>query len=286
MTFVLAALVAACNPPVDTTGKAGTRLSTTGAADGGADPDGGAMGFDGTGGPDSDGDGVPDANDCDPTDSNVGQRVIEDDLSTAKGLVKTAPGFDPMAWNHSFGAFQQVILRDQNEAAFVDAQGLGELTVAIRAASTEIGTFSPTLRQILVVVGANADGRNFSGYGCGVEVIDGTNQYKASIVRLSGSAYSNEGYSVASDAIKRSDRDPLQLNEEFGINVRVQGGNITCTIDQTNHSTTIAALNVGTVQGSVGFVTRQAKARFKNAKVCLLPGARGSAPSNQQQTVD
>ncbi len=234
--------------------------------------DGGFPTIDGEGpqGPDSDRDGVPDPFDCDPNSSALGARIVEDDLATAKSIVRAAPGFDMQAWAHSNGAFRQLMLRDEADVAlFALEQPVEDIVVDVVAASTEIGSFNPKLRQNFVVVGAVAGNGGFAGYGCGVEVVEGRNpEMQASIVGLSGSVTS-----IKTAPIKRADRDPLMVGEEFGINVVATAGTLTCTIIQSKKTTTISAQNLGSLAGSIGFFTRQSKAKFSNARVCKLGGA-------------
>jgi len=230
---------------------------------------GGFSTIDGEGpqGPDSDRDGVPDAFDCDPASSALGARVVEDDLASAKGIVRAAPGFDPQAWVHSNGAFRQMMLRDEADVAlFALEQPVDDVVIDVHAAATEIGSFNPKLRQDFVVVGAMAGNGGFVGYGCGVEVVEGRNpEMQASIVGLSGAVTA-----VKTTPIKRADRDPLSIGEEFGINVVASQGTITCTIIQAKRTTTVVAQGLGSVAGSVGFLTRQSKAKFSNARVCKI----------------
>lgn len=231
-------------------------------------PDGGVMTIDGNVPPaDADLDGVPDAVDCDPASSSLGFRVAEDDLATAKGLLKGAPGFDATAWIHSAGAYRQQMLRDEGDASFFNSPDLENVLVEVKAASTAISTaFSPKLRQNFVIVGATSNVSDFSAYGCGVEVVEGAvSELKASVVKLSGSP-SN----VYTSPIKRADRDPLLVDEEISIRVRVSGGNITCTVVQAKREITVVAQNVGLVRGAVGFFTRQNKARYSAGRVCVV----------------
>jgi hypothetical protein len=231
-------------------------------------PDGGVMTIDGNvPATDSDLDGAPDALDCDPASSALGFRVAEDDLATAKGLLKGAPGFDANAWIHSAGAYRQQMLRDAGDASFFNAPDLDGVLVEVKAASTAISTsFYPKLRQNFVVVGATSSVNDFSAYGCGVEVVEGAySELKASVVKLTGSPAN-----VYTSPLKRADRDPLNIDEEFTIRVKVSGGNITCTVLQAKREITVVAQGVGTVRGAVGFFTRQNKARYSNARVCVV----------------
>lgn len=275
MTLVLVACAAACNAPSLEGGP--NRGGVRRLPDGGVDLDGGQFEQlpDGAvvpvdpgdqGGQDSDFDGVPDQADCDPADSNIGARVVEDDLAEAKGLLHAAGGFDDTAWVHANGAFRQMQLRDRADISLFAPTDLENVVIDVQAATTEIGTFNPKLRQNFVVVGASSHGGDFFGYGCGVEVVEGSsNELKASIVGLSGNPYA-----ITTSPIKRADREPLLVDEDYAIRVRIQGGNIACTITQKGHEMTVAAVGVGPVRGSVGLLTRQSKARFSNARICIV----------------
>jgi len=287
LTVALAALTVACDPPALDGSPAGKTARV--GLDGGVDPasgldldgdagalpypDGGVLeggtvpALDGTAPAlDSDLDGAPDALDCDPASSALGLRIAEDDLATAKGLLRAAPGFESAAWLHSSGAWRQGLLHDEADASFFAPENLENVVVEVRAASTLVGTFYPKLRQNLVLVGANAEAGGFSAYGCGVEVVEGAvSELKASVVRLTGTP----GY-VATTPLKRADRASLLIDEEFGIRVRVQNGTITCTVSQSSGDTTVVAQGLGTVRGFVGLFTRQTKARFESARICGL----------------
>jgi hypothetical protein len=224
--------------------------------------DGGTMG-EGVDLPDADGDGVPDAYDCDPGSSKLGARLVEDDLATAKGLVEAAPGFDPAAWMHAGGGYRQEMLRNGSDASLFKVPVLPSVVVDVRAASTKTGTFYPTLHQDFVIVGANVGGGEFSAFGCGVEFVEGNSPMGvASVVRLSGPPGA-----IVTTPLKREGRPFLATNEEFGISVRITGGTLACTVLQGKSATTVAA-NVGPITGAIGLYTHQAGAVFKGVRVC------------------
>jgi hypothetical protein len=219
-------------------------------------------------GPDGDGDRAPDAFDCDPQTNRLGAKLVEDSLATATGLVNAAPGFDPGAWIHTGAAYRQDRLRSGSDASFLTVAPEGLYVVDVRAVANQVGAFYPTLRQQFVVVGGVASGGSYSGFGCGVEVVEGAaTEWKASIVRLSGTPAA-----IMTMPIRRADRPALALGEEFGISVEVRPGTITCTVSQTGGATTVAAVDVGVVTGAIGFFTRQARTSFSKMRVCQLAG--------------
>jgi hypothetical protein len=217
--------------------------------------------------PDADGDGVPDALDCDPRSAALGARIVEDDLSTANGVVQAAPGFDPAAWLHAAGAYQEQLLRDQGEASFVTAAAPDAFSAEVHVSATQIGAFSPELRQQMLVVGASAASGGFAGFGCGVEAVEGASpEWKTSLVQLTGAVTA-----IATDPIRREDAPGFTVGVDVAIAVRLSGGTLTCTVTQGTDTTTLAAPGVGAIGGAVGFYTRQAKAAFSRLRVCQLP---------------
>lgn len=240
--------------------------------DGGLSGDEGGVPLDGQnpgpgGGPDTDSDGVPDSFDCDPQSSKLGARLIEDDLGSAKGLIAAAPGFDSNAWMHQSGGYRQALVRDSGDLSLFTQPASGNFTIEVTAVSLGVGEFAPRLRQDFVVLGASIEQGSFSGLGCGVEVVEGGNpEMKASIVALSGGGAA----AIVTNPIKRADRQPIQVNEPFGIQVRVENGTVTCTVAQSKGQVTVAAPNVGELRGGVGFFTRQTSAQFSKVRICQV----------------
>lgn len=220
---------------------------------------------------DSDGDGVPDTEDCDPTLPSVGRRFLEDTLAIDKGHFANADGFPAASWLYD-GGYRQDRLADASDAAvFVNQPSIKDVLVEVRVASTEItGAITPPLRQIFVLVGTTINAGQFDALGCGIEV-DGTQspEQKTSVVRLSGPATN-----VTTTVEDRVNRPAVQVNEELTIQARLSKGVLTCMVTQGEGgaaTTTIATANgVGVVTGSVGFFTRQTKALFKQARICEL----------------
>jgi hypothetical protein len=215
--------------------------------------------------PDADKDGAPDPDDCDPQSSELGARLVEDSLATATGAIAPAPGFSELAWEHSKGAWRQLLARDAGDASLFPGTLQGDVSVEVTTAITRTtDSVAIPFRQDLVLVGARADAAgDFSAYGCGVELIDDV--AKTSIVRLSGSA---DG--IRTTSIKREVRDYLEVGEEFDIAVRVTAGTIKCTVTTSSGSegTTLVAAVDGALDGAAGLYTRQAAALFKAARIC------------------
>jgi hypothetical protein len=210
---------------------------------------------------------VPDAVDCDPTSGALGARVVEDDLAAADGLVGAAPGFDPTAWMYADGAYRQQSLHDRDDVSFLTAPMPPAFSAEVHVAATQFGTFSPKLRQMFLVIGGNSNGSGFSGFGCGVEAVEGaTPPYKASLVHLSGGALA-----IATEPVRREDVDALSTGDDLAITAVVTSGNLTCTVVQSGRTTTLAAPSVGVVSGALGFATRQVKAAFSKLRVCQVP---------------
>ncbi|MCA9584887.1 MAG: hypothetical protein KC657_05985 [Myxococcales bacterium] len=217
--------------------------------------------------PDQDGDGVADDQDCDPVNANVGARLVQDDLSVARGHFSAADGFPAVSWEHSGNAYRQIRLDAGSDLSFFVRDGaVSNVSFEVTAASTEVsGAITPKLRQMFIVVGASSQQGQLLAHGCGVEVVEGeTPEQKTSVVRLSGPTGA-----VTTTPLDRVARPALQANEEFGMRATLEGGKLTCVITQ-NGQTTTAQANVGALTGSVGMFTRQTKALFKNARVCKL----------------
>jgi hypothetical protein len=217
---------------------------------------------------DGDNDGAPDTDDCDPLSPALGARLLEDDLTTDKGLFTAVDGFPQASWSYDGTAYRQGRLLDASDATvFVKDPAIGDVFVEVRAASTEISSnITPRLRQMFILLGTKVIGGELSAIGCGVEVVQGgTVEQKTSVVRLAGPPGS-----VTTTPLARVDRAPLQVNEEFSMRARLVRGTLTCEVTQGAMATTTTATasGIGTVTGSVGLFTRQTKALFKKARIC------------------
>jgi hypothetical protein len=219
---------------------------------------------------DTDGDGVPDAEDCDPSSTSLKKRILQDDLSSDKGLFAAAMGFPAASWSFAdVAAYNQTRLADASDVSlYTKDAAIGDVQIDVTAASTEIsGTITPRLRQIFVVVGAVSNGGALTAVGCGIEVAQAeTPELKTSIVKLSGPSAN-----VVTTVLQRVTRPPVNTNEELAIRLRFEDGAMICDVTQAGGTTTTATADgLGALTGSVGFFTRQTKALFKNARVCAL----------------
>ncbi|MBX3208208.1 MAG: hypothetical protein KF764_24385 [Labilithrix sp.] len=218
---------------------------------------------------DTDGDGVPDSEDCDPTSAALaGTRLLEDDLATEKGFFAAADGFTQASWTYEGAAYRQTRVADAADTAvFVKVPSVGDVLVEVRSASTEVsGAITPRLRQMFVLVGVTVSGGQLSAIGCGVEVVQGeATEQKTSVVRLAGAPGA-----VTTTPLQRVTRAALQVNEEFSIKARLAQGTLTCDVTNGGATTTASASGLGNAKGAVGFFTRQTKALFKQARICQL----------------
>lgn len=219
---------------------------------------------------DADGDGIPDAEDCDPQSSAVGRRLLEDSLASATGVIASAlPPLSTSPWSYQGGSYRQMLVRDAADVSLFNVPTVtGSFVVDVQSASTGSGSFYPRLRQDFIVVAVSATGAAFSGVGCGIEVVEGESpELKASLVRLSGAPTA-----ITTSPLKRASRPPVQTNESFAISMHVDAktATITCTVKQAGGSTTVAAQNVGTITGGVGLYTRQMSALFSKARICQV----------------
>jgi hypothetical protein len=223
---------------------------------------------------DDDGDGVPNADDCDPTSNTLRRRIVEDSLGSDKGLFAAAAGFPTTSWTFDgAAAYRQVRLADASDASFyAKAADIGDVQIEVTAASAEVSSaFAPRLRQIFVVVGATSSGGSFTAHACGIEVVQGESpEQRTTITKLEGTTTN-----VTASVIQRVSRPAVQVNEDFTMKLRFSGGAMICDVTQPGApggavTTTATANNLGALVGSVGLFTRQTKATFKNIRVCAL----------------
>lgn len=220
---------------------------------------------------DADKDGIADEKDCDSTNPAIGMRLVEDSLAADATLFAPATGFPSASWSFADSAYRQTRLVDGGDAAFfMGEKDVGDVDLEVRAASTDVTTISPRLRQMFVLVGAKMESGTFTAWGCGAEVVQGmAPEQRTSVVKLSGAP----GGAITTTAIQRTARTILKEGEDYAIKARVSGGKITCTVMQgqdLDTLTTAEAIDQGEIKGALGFYTRQTKAYFKNVKACKL----------------
>jgi hypothetical protein len=221
---------------------------------------------------DSDGDGIADDVDCAPADPAIrGTRLLEDALSADTAKFSPAPGFVATNWTYAEDAYRQIRLGNASDATFfMGDSAIGDVDIEVSAASTDVTTITPKLRQMFILVGATMTDGKLGAYGCGVEVVDGMSPtQRTSIVRLSGSPDA-----VGTTPIQRVPRNILKEGEGFSIRAQVASGTLKCTVSQgADVVTTAEATDLTNLTGSIGFFTRQTKAAFKNVKACKMQAA-------------
>lgn len=218
--------------------------------------------------PDGDGDGIPDALDCDPASAAIaGTKLLEDDLSTDKGYFGAADGFPQASWTYDAAAYRQTRVVDAADTSFyLKDAAIGDVIAEVVTASTEVAAITPRLRQMFIVVGATVSGGQLSAIGCGIEVVQGeATEQKTSVVRLTGAPGA-----VTTTTLQRVNRAAVQVNEQLSIKARLAQGTLTCDVTNGGVTTTASASGLGALKGSVGFFTRQTKALFKQARICKL----------------
>jgi hypothetical protein len=284
--LVIAALAAACGDA--STSKIGPKGGSAGVSDdddtrsekpndGVLDETGGSTSGDPgttTTAGDDDGDGVPNADDCDPASKTLRRRIVEDALGSDKGLFAPAAGFPTASWTFDgAAAYRQVRLADAADVSFYAKEAdLGDVQIEVTAASAEVSSaIAPRLRQIFVVVGGASANNTFSAVGCGIEVVQGeTPEQRTTVVKLAGTSGA-----VTSTVLQRVSRPAVQVDEDFALKLRFLDGAMICDVTQPGApggavTTTATANNLGALTGSVGLFTRQTKATFKNVRVCAL----------------
>ena len=220
---------------------------------------------------DSDSDTIGSACDCDPDDDAVvSYRVIEDALSSDKGLLEVPNGFSAGNWSFATAAYRQTrLVNDSSDASlFLADHPIADVTIEAVAASTEIADFDTTdLRQIVFLARADISAKVFDAVGCGIEVVEGlTPTQKTSVVTYSGSPNA-----INMSAVKRTNRAAVQAGEEFRMKMELSGKDMTCTVTLDGTDVTVATGQVPEGAGAIGFFTRETKALFKSVRVCELP---------------
>jgi hypothetical protein len=220
---------------------------------------------------DGDGDSIGSACDCDPDDGEVASyRIVEDALSSDKGLLEVPNGFAAGSWSFATSAYRQTRLVNNSSDAslFVADHPIANVTIEAVSASTEFADFDTTdLRQIVLLARADISSKVFDAVGCGIEVVEGlTPTQKSSVLTFGGSPSA-----IDLSAVARTNRAAVQANEEFRLKMELSGKEMTCTVTLDGTDVTVATGQVPEGAGAIGFYTRETKAAFKSVRVCELP---------------
>lgn len=220
---------------------------------------------------DSDNDTIGSACDCDPDDDAVASyRIIDDALSSDKGLLEVPNGFAAGNWSFATSAYRQTrLVNDSSDASlFVADHPIADVTIEAVSASTEFADFDTNdLRQIVFLARADISAKVFDAVGCGIEVVEGLSPtQKSSVLTFSGSPNA-----INMSAVKRTSRAAVQANEEFRMKMELSGKEMTCTVTLDGTDVTVATGQVPEGAGAIGFFTRETKALFKSVRVCELP---------------
>ncbi|WP_394843946.1 thrombospondin type 3 repeat-containing protein [Pendulispora brunnea] len=215
---------------------------------------------------DRDLDRIGDACDCDPGDAQLASYRM------AAGPENFSPpaGFVREHWTLSDGALlQSRLAAGASDVAFLKGGPMSEVWARVTSASTEIDNFGgKNLRQIFLLFGASVDaspGHAFEAEGCGIEVDSAQNpQTQLSVLRFGGSADA-----ITITPLARVSRAPVNVKEVFQLEMNVRAGAIACSLTFGDGGTvSVSATGLSAVQGSVGLLTRETKARFTELRVC------------------
>ncbi|WP_394833480.1 thrombospondin type 3 repeat-containing protein [Pendulispora rubella] len=214
---------------------------------------------------DRDLDRIGDACDCDPGDAKLASYRV------AAGPENFSPpeGFAREHWALSGGALLQSRLEaGASDVAFLSGGTMGDVWASVSSASTGIANFGgKNLRQIFLVFGASVDASHaFEAEGCGIEVdsAQAPEEAQLSVLRFGGSADA-----ITITPLARVPRNPVDVNEVFRLEMNVRAGAIACSLTFGNGKTVnVSATGLSSVQGSVGLLTRETKARFTELRVC------------------
>jgi hypothetical protein len=73
---------------------------------------------------------------------------------------------------------------------------------------------------------------------------------------------------VTTTVSQRTNRAAVQVNEQFALRMELKADKMTCTATVAGVTTTATASNLALTPGSVGLLSRETKASFKNIRIC------------------
>lgn len=219
---------------------------------------------------DTDGDLRGDACDCDPNDEEMDAvLVVEDDLLAESTLFTPTDSFDEENWSFQAGNgyVQSRLANESNDAALFQGLQITDVYMRVTAASTEINNFDDEdLRQLFLVARVDAQADSYEAYGCGIEVVEGLlPTQKTTALKFSGPPPDTLDIQI----YQRTDREAVQVNEEFTMELELRGTTMTCTATLDPSGATVAtSTEIPIKSGYVGLHTRETKALFKNLRIC------------------
>lgn len=216
-------------------------------------------------------DRIGDACDCDMNDQRVtAYRVLESPLTSDPGAFTVPEGFTAANWSFPGDALAQgrAPARASTDVTFFNGdETLEETLIDVSANSTEITDIPPNFRQLLILFGARFENGELRAKACGIEVIDGVaDPQKLSLLELSGPPNA-----VTATEIRRVPRAVVSGNglDYFRMQLHVRASTASCSFalgDGGGVATVSAA--IADTRGSIGFFTRETKAKFKDLRIC------------------
>ena len=222
---------------------------------------------------DADGDKIGDACDCAPNDAQLAAyKLVSDDLAADHGSFAVPSPYPSGDWSYASGSYDQTRLATTSptpsDVTLATVGGpLEDVYVEVKGSSTAIAASQPVeLREMSILTGASVQGGQLTAKGCAM-IVPTSGPTTISVVSLSGT-----GEAVTSTTIKSGDRPVVQVGEIFLMKMSVKSGTMTCSVVLGDGGTYQAtASNVTGLSGTVGLLTRETKAAFKELKICSYP---------------
>lgn len=222
---------------------------------------------------DGDGDKIGDACDCAPNDAQVAAyKLVDDDLSADHGAFAVPPSFPAADWTYTGGMYEQTRLASTSptpsDATLATVGGpLEDVYVEVKGISSQITASQPVdVREMSILTGAVVTGNALAAKGCTM-IVPASGTPTISVTSFEGS---NDA--ITSTNVQSGDRPRVLVGEEFTMKMSVQKGTVTCTVLLGDGGTyTATATGVTGLSGTVGLLTRETKAQFRDLKICAYP---------------